>query len=399
MAREVDPVIQLRLSRRRRDKKRKLSKLIYGVDIRGMKFLCVKEKLEKALVAAERFTGKNTTLPILGNILLEDKKNSLCLSATNLECAIQINIPGIGKGEGKLSVPAKIMSSFIQACKDEKIELEDHCGNLVIKTNSRDTKINGISSDDFPLVPKVNSVSSFLVEGSILAESLEKVLPAVSLSDFKPELGGVFFKSSVNSISLAATDTFRLAEQVVPIKKYEGEVLSFIVPYRIASEVVRVFMGEDEVSVSIGENQIVFEAGGVMVTSRLIDGNFPDYQQIIPRSFGTAVYLAVKEFIDAIRVSSIFASKLQDVTLSFHENMLNISSKNQEIGEYNTAIPVNMNGKDITLSVNYRYLLDGLHTIRGKELFWGCNNENSPILLRDKSDNSFLYIVMPIRVS
>lgn len=363
-----------------------------------MKFSCAKEKLEYALIAVERFTGKNTTLPILGNVLLEDKKNSLYVSATNLECAIQIHIPGNGNGEGKLSVPAKIISSFVQSFKDERIELEANQENLLIKANNKNTRINGMSAEEFPLVPKVNPVSCFWVDGIFLTKGLAKVLPAVSISEFKPELNGVFFKFISNQLHLVATDTFRLAEQVLPLKKKDGESASFIVPYRISSELARVF-GDEEVKISLGENQVLFESGGIAITARLVEGNFPDYQQIIPRNFNTSVYVNGKDFIEAVRASSLFVSKLQDVALSFHDSVLDINSRNQEIGEYATSVPVTLQGKSVSLSVNYRYLLDGINNISGKDLFWGCNNEDSPIMLCDKEDNSFLYILMPIRLN
>lgn len=365
-----------------------------------MKFSCIKEKLEKAIMIVERFTGKNVTLPILGNILLEFGNNALMLTATNLEHAVEIKVTGNSSGEGKITVPAKIISALLQSTKDEKIEIEGKQGSLLVKTDTRDTRINGMVSDDFPLIPKVKAGIRFSVEGKLLQRGLESVLPAVSLSEFKPELGGVFFRLDAHNLRLAATDTFRLAEIILPlVKKEEDARASFILPHRVAGELMRVLADEGEVAVSLGENQVLFEINGATITSRLIEGNFPEYSAIIPKNFETTCFFGKDEMRDAVRASSIFTSSLQDVSLRFHDKGIQVCSINSEVGEYKTDIAVPVQGKEITINFNYRYLLDGLNALHDREVVWGSNSEQTPAVLRNKSDGSFLYIIMPIRVA
>lgn len=366
-----------------------------------MKFRCEKEKIEKALSIAERFTGKNLTLPILSNILLEVVDAMIRVVATNLEYAVEIFISTSGGKNGKVSIPARILYSFLQATTDEHVDVEEKQGSLVLKTDTKETKINGVPAADFPLIPKIKKQHSFSIPSHILSGSIQKVLPSVSLSEFKPELAGIFFQMSPTSLRLAATDTFRLAEQIITLGQKSSDSFSFILPSRVAQEIARVF-GEDDraVSVAIGENQAVFEAGGIKITSRLIDGKFPEYGAIIPKNFQTTVHIDRTELIQNIRTSGIFSSKLQDVTLLFGPKHLEITSANADVGAYKTKIPVALSGKgSLKVSFNHHYFLDGLNVMDEDTLFIGLNDENSPAMLRNKTDGSFLYVLMPIRTS
>lgn len=366
-----------------------------------MKFSCLKIHLERALGAAERFTGKNVTLPILGNVLLETEGNNLIVRATNLEHAIELTVPGDVKGDGRVSVPARVVSSLVQAIQEDKIHLEAKQGNLAVLSDTRQSRVNGVSVEDFPLIPKKKNPAMFGVNAGILGRALAHVLPAVSSSDFKPELGGVLFRASQNSLALAATDTFRLTEERVTLSRSPASEISGIVPGRVCQELVRVLgdYPDEDVGVSLGENQVWFEAGSARVTSRLIEGAFPEYQAIIPSKFEISVFLPKDDFLSAVRSSSIFSSKLQDVALAFSKGTVEITSANPEVGEYRTKLPVAFSGKDLSISFNCRYLLDGMHSLEEEEVFFGCGAPSSPALLRNKSASGPIYVVMPIRLS
>ena len=364
-----------------------------------MKFTCIKENLERAVAMAERFVGKSLNLPILSTILLESEDGWLTVSATNLEFAVKINVAGKGQRKGRAAVPAKTLSPLIQSIKDEKIDLEEKQGNIFIKSSTREIRINGMAADDFPLIPKVKKTHSFEADGFGLAKGLEKVLPAVSSSDFKPELNGVYWKLSGTQLNLVATDTFRLAEKTITLGgKKEGGNFSFILPQRASQEVARIFGEAEEVTVSYGENQTVFETDEIKVVSRLVDGNFPEYGGIIPKNFDVTAFINRRELLDAVRASSIFTSKLQDVSLKLAPKELQVSSANQEVGEYKTSLPVKATGEEVSLSFNYRYFLDGLNSLEEDEIFMGLNSEQKPSILKNKEDNSYVYVIMPIRV-
>ncbi|KKU04826.1 MAG: polymerase III subunit beta protein [Parcubacteria group bacterium GW2011_GWA2_45_30] len=364
-----------------------------------MKFICIKENLEKVLSVAERFIGKNLTLPILGNILLEHDGITLKISATNLEYAFQAEIPGKSGKPGKLCVPAKIFNPLIQSLKDEKIELEEKQMNLIVTADARRVVINGVLAEDFPLIPKIKKISTFAVDSALLQEALAKVLPAVSSSEFKPELTGVYLRVSQKEICLAATDTFRLAEKRIEMDgKLKGDACTFILPFRIAQELVRILPQGEDVSVSLGDNQVLFEMRGIKIISRLIEGNFPEYGAIIPKEFEVSGFFPKSAFVDAVRSSSIFSSKLQDVSFHFYGKGVEISSANADVGEFKTTLNASVAGKELAVSFNYRYLLDGLTALHEEEFFFGLNGENKPSLLRNKADGSLLYVLMPIRL-
>lgn len=365
-----------------------------------MKFICMKDHLAHAVSIAERFIGKNITLPILGNILMEAEKNTLRISATNLEYAVEIEIPGKGS-EGRICIPAKIISSLIQSLKEDKVNLEDKQGNLSLTTEQRNVRVNGMPAEEFPLIPKVKKSITFSLEGFSLQNAIEKVLPAVSLSEFKPELAGILFKIINKNLYLAATDTFRLAEKVLDITlKGERKDTSFILPHRTAQELGRVLGREgSEVVVSIGENQAVFETESTIITSRLIEGNFPEYRTVIPTHHEISCFAKRDELIDAIRASSIFASKLQEVKFHFHGRMAEVVSLNPEVGEYKTTVGISPVEKDVSVSFNHRFFLDGMNALDEEESFLGIGDSQAPSVFRNRADNSFLYVLMPIQLS
>ncbi len=363
-----------------------------------MKFSCLRENLTRAFAIAERFTGKNLSLPILGNLLLETVNSSLKVSATNLEYAVEVVVPGDTVRPGKVCVPAKVASLLIQSIGEEKLELEEKQKNLILRTPSRDTRINGFLPDDFPILPKIKKNAEATAEGINLYSSLMKVLPASSTSEFKPELTGVFFKVMTKDLVLAATDTFRLAEDTVKVSRREGENFSFILPHRAAGELSRIF-GEydEEIKIGVGENQVEFSTPNFRVISRTIEGSFPEYSSIVPKNFNTSVFLDKKELNEVIRAASIFASKLQEVVFNFSGKSLEVTSSNPEVGEYKTKIPVTLAGTEVKIAFNFRYLLDGLGALDEDEIFFGVNTSDSPSVLKNRSQGNFFYVLMPLR--
>jgi len=255
---------------------------------------------------------------------------------------------------------------------------------------------------DFPNFPQIKKTNTFLVGSHALREALERVLPAVSSSEFKPEFTGIFCKVGTTALCLVATDTFRLAEEKISLpQKINTPSFSFILPRNVAQELTRILGEEESVSVSVGENQVLFETGGVRIISRLIDGNFPEYGAIIPVQYEMTSFLNKDELKNAIRASSIFASKLSEVNLTFQDKILQITSSNPEVGEYKTSIPIKNTAfkKPIAINFNHRYLMDGINSLTEDEIFFGCNSENTPSLLRNREGDSFTYVVMPIRAT
>lgn len=366
-----------------------------------MKFSCVKTDLERAAIVAERFTGKQTTLPALGQVLVSADANGIMITGTNLEHAVEIRVPARVMQQGRVSVPAKIFALLLQSLSEGQIECRGEKGSLYVKTDSRESRINGAGADDFPLIPTIKKTGGFSVDAVSLGRALSRVLPAVSLSDFKPELSGVFFRAGKEEVTLCATDTFRLAEATVPMEKNSADgAVSFILPHRSAVELSRLVDGEEGgVTISAGENQITAEVGRALLTSRLADGAFPDYKAIIPSGFATSAYLAKEDMIRGVKAASIFSSKLQEITVRLSGKEVEIRATNPEVGEYRTEYPASLSGREIALSFNWRYFLDGLQQLEDNDIFFGCNDTGTPALLRNKSNSAFAYVVMPIRLT
>jgi len=365
-----------------------------------MKAMCAKEVFEYGISLAERFTGKNINLPVLNTILIETDTRILTVTATNLEYAVQISIPAKIQSPGKVAVPAKILTQVVQSVQEENIEIEGKNNILTVKTESREGKIIGVESDDFPLIPKIKKTQTYSFSSLALVDGIVKILPAVSLSEFKPELNGIFFKIAAQELTLAATDTFRLAEKKIKTPERNTEMKTFILPGKIGQEIARIFGGhESPVLLSLGENQIEIASGDVRIVSRLVDGMFPEYSAIIPKSFSTSVFLSKNEFTNAIRASSIFSSKLQDVHLVFSQKKLEIRAENAEVGRTTISLPCELTGKPLEMNFNYRFLLDGVLGVSEDELFFGANDANTPALLRNKNEASFSYVIMPIRLT
>jgi DNA polymerase-3 subunit beta len=366
-----------------------------------MKFSCITSHLTRAAGIAERFCGKNISLPALSHVLVEASDGVVVVTGTNLEHAVEWRVPARVARKGRVCLPAKVLSSILQSFGDEKVEAEDERGNLRLKTSSRDGRVNGMSPDDFPLVPKIKKTAAFSVDAGVVSAAIARVLPAVSRSEFKPELSGIMMRAAGDTLTMAATDTFRLAESVVSLKRsVAGDDIACIVPERTAQEITRTFdQDAGVVEIAVGENQLLAETADGRIVSRLIEGSFPDYRAIIPTGFTTSAYIKKNELIAAIRSASIFASKLQEATVRFSAQGLEVVSANPDIGDYRVTVPAAFEGNEVAISFNWRYLLDGVQSLEDEDVFFGCTRESSPALLRNKSHQRFSYVVMPIRAT
>ncbi|MDO8560904.1 MAG: DNA polymerase III subunit beta [bacterium] len=363
-----------------------------------MKLVCTRNNIRDAFQLAERFVGKNLTLPILGNILLEAIGKSVRCVATNLEIGVEVSVPCKIIKEGSVTMPGKLINSLLSSIDDEIITFEEKDCALTVKTDSSHFLIQGISSKDFPILPKFKKGKEFSISSKELKTSLTQVAPSVASSDFRPELSGIFFKKELKSLILAATDSFRLAEKTINLNSSQGESFSFILPARTAQELLRILSdSDDDVLVRESENQVFFELNDTHIVSRVVDGNYPDYTAIIPKGFDAHVSVARDELVKKIKAASVLASKLNDVSLSFSSGESSVEAINSEVGKSKIIFSSKIKGKDSRVSFNFRYLLDGLESLYGEELLISLNGDSAPALITDPQNSSFRYVVMPIR--
>ena len=378
-----------------------------------MKLICTQENLNKALNIVGKITNKNTTLPILNNVLLKTEKGRLKLISTNLELGVDYWVGGKIEEEGEITIPTKLFSSFISSIPNGNVEMKLKGDVLSIKCGGYRTNIKGIDAKEYPLTPKIGMKPIFKIKSSYFKQSLFQVLPAVSNSESRIEITGVFMdlaKLKEGKLTLAATDSYRLAEKTLILEKENinkevldlmGNVNSIIIPKNTIQEIVRDLGDEDEfVEVTISENQILFSFGNASIISRLIEGKYPDYKQIIPNKFESEVKVKINEVVNAIKVASLFAnisSNSVELKLFPKSKVLEVNAETSEIGSNNSKIPAEISGKELTVIYNYRYLIDGFNSISGDEVILKVNSGGMPTVLTSDTDKSFLYIIMSIR--
>ena len=363
-----------------------------------MKLECGVEKLKNAVIQAERITGKNLTLPILNSILLIASGKSLKLRSTNLSLGLEIEIPAKIEKEGVAAVSGSILSGvFSNIFQNEAISIENADGNILIKTKRNKIRLKGGLSDDFPTIPAVTG-KTFEIESKKLIDGIKSVYYSSSVSDIKPEISSVYMYKNGDDLIFVSTDSFRLAEKKVKMKEME-DMYGIIIPFKNIPEILRVF-GDflGLVKVCFNKNQISFSFENTYLTSRVIDGIFPDYRQIIPSDFKTEATLLKQDLLNALKLSNIFSDKFNqiDLIISPKEKIFELSSQNNDIGENNTFVEAVLEGAKVELSFNYKYFLDCLQSINTDSLAVKIVDASHPILISPISDSSFTYLIMPM---
>ncbi|MEK6952678.1 MAG: DNA polymerase III subunit beta [Nanoarchaeota archaeon] len=364
-----------------------------------------KDNLKDGLSITERAVTDNSNLPILKNVLLKTIDGKIKLVTTNLELAITKVISGKIIEEGCLTVPFHTFYNIVNNTNHERINLEKVDNNFIFKTDNYEAKIQGIHEDEFPIIPKLENTSNYLeIEPVTFKDAISKVINAAQISDIRPEISGVLFDFQLTILKLVTTDSFRLAEKTLNSSQFKhnfDKSFKIIIPLKTIQEVVRIFSNDMPIRISLDNNQILFKNNTTELISRLIDGNYPDYEQIIPKEIETEVILNKNHFINSVKLVSNFSGKTNDIRLAIKNNQktLEVYSLNQLLGENNYLIPAKVKGADFEgIAFNWRYLLDGLRIIEGENVFFGSNGYNKPSLLKPIEDKSYFYILMPIRI-
>ncbi|MFA5926107.1 MAG: DNA polymerase III subunit beta [Parcubacteria group bacterium] len=381
-----------------------------------MKTISTTDNFKKGILMAEKIIGKNLTLPILSNILLEAEKGRLKVSATNLEIGIVCLLRAKVEKEGKIVIPGKIIGSLVSNIADNgqiSAETKDH--TLFISYPGNKASVKGIDAKDFPLIPRPQGEPILEIGSQVFQESIQKVISSAAVNETRQELTGIFFGFEENRLILAATDSFRLAESVIKLEKdnltpgyqkYISKNNSIIVPAKTLQEVARSIDAEKEkVKIFVGENQIFFEVENILFVSRLIDGKYPEYKQVVPKEFSSNVRLRKDSLIRAVRVASIFSdSKSREVKLKIKdgEKKIRVEAQSVEAGENVTEVDADIKMKgSITISFNSRYLIEGLATLSSEDVFIDFNDSFGPVIFRETTDGgankNFFHIIMPIR--
>lgn len=372
-----------------------------------MKVEILKENLKNGLSIVEKIVGKNLSLPILDNVLINTEESFLSLSSTDLETAIKIWILTKIIKNGKVVVPAKFLSNFVSLLPDEKITLEEKKQGLHIECKSFKNQVQGFNPEEFPLIPEFKDYEFLEVDNNKLCQGLSQIVDIASPSQSRPEISGIYFIFSKNLIKIIATDSFRLAEKTITLESPVKKDVSFILPQKPAREIINILSGkEGKVKIYFSPNQTMFESPmkdsphpQVQIISRLIEGEYPNYEEIIPKKFKTHIIVKRDEFLNQIKAASLFSGKINEVKISIGENAkeVQIFAQDPSIGESQSSISAKVEGEPIEVSFNHKFLLDGLANIKSSEVIFDMSKEEGACVLKPVGDASYIYVVMPIK--
>lgn len=384
-----------------------------------MKLICTQENFKRAIFNSERIVSKQTTLPILNNILFEADKSGLKMMATNLEMGVIVKIGAKVEKEGQITIPAKLISNFVNNLPaGENIEIESAEQGLKIKSGSSKAIIKGLPAAEFPLIPKKTADFQLSIKGGELKTIINAVATAVAFAETRQELTGINILLGEKELFFAATDSFRLTEYRLPItnenvdkKAYQTLISkkdSVLVPANTMMELSRIILDEEEsnVKITIEESQVFFEINGTSIVSRLINGKYPDYKHIMPKDFQTRVVGEKNKIQGAVKMASIFASgKTSEIRLKINgdKKQMLIEGRSVETGENTSDLKLDIAGPDQEIILNARYFLDGIASIKTSQVAIFVNNGATPVALRGINEktgevlNDYIYIVMPIK--
>lgn len=364
-----------------------------------MKIESIKEQLEDALNKASKVAGKNITLPVLSGFYMDARQSSLSIKATNLDIGVSINIPVKVIEPGIVVVPATTISSFISLLtKDRKVSISTKEQVLEIKTPTTKTNIKTLPSEDFPVIPEIGDDEAFSLPAKDLIDGIRSVVYASAVGTIKPELSSILMAYDGESLVFAATDSFRLAEKKVRVKK-APHFKQILIPQRNAVEIIRIFdRNSDEISISVEEHQMALRSQNIYLTSRIIDGTFPDYKQIMPKKITSKAVLLKQDLVNSLKTNLLFADNFNQLSLKLlpKAKSFEIESKNQNVGDTINKIDSVLEGEDISINVNHKYFADCLQSISTDSVSIEFEGQAKPIVIRGVGDQSFLYLAMPM---
>lgn len=378
-----------------------------------MKITLLTKNLKKGLAVVEKVAGRVSTLPILNNVLVEVFPNFIKLSTTDLELGVQWWGLCKTEKEGKITVPAKFFSQLVNSLNDEKIDIEEKNKTIFIESKNYKTQIKGFSADDFPIIPSFSKDAFIEVNSKKLKDGLTEVIDFASLSQVRPEISGVYFLFGNEELKLVTTDSFRLAEKTVSFSEKKEEYknlfkkeVNFILPQKTAKELISILSDTvKNTKIYMSESQVMFETllqetdhPEVNLVSRLIEGEYPTYQEIIPKESQTKITINKEEFAKQLKIASLFGGKINEIKIKADAKTkeFEILSQDPDLGESKSNITAKIEGDKADVSFNWRFVLDGLAHIKSSEVFFGLQDNKGPAILKPIGDASYLYVVMPI---
>jgi DNA polymerase III subunit beta len=374
-----------------------------------MRITAWKNNLQECVGIAERATAKTTSLPVLQNILFHAEKDFVEISATDLQIGLKCRFSAKVEEEGTVVFPGKFVSAPLHIFKEEQIAVRLEGKQLLLSSGSHQVKVNTLDSEEFPIIPTVDNNEPFIeVEIHTWCKGLSQVVGMTGQSQTRPEISGVLIVFERKNVRLVATDSFRLAEKTIPFEKENTIEQSFILPQRTAREIIGILQERSgKVKIYISSTQVVFEYKGeeqssplyIKIVSRLIEGEYPRYEDVIPSSRKTSITVSQTEFLNHIKAAGIFAGKTNEVRVAADptKNEVSFFSQNNDIGEHTSTLQADITGESGGAAFNWRFLSDGLLQMQGDSVEFILNGEDGAALLRASEQEGYRYVIMPIK--
>lgn len=382
-----------------------------------MKLSCLQENLNRGLGVVGRAVATRTTLPITNNVLLATDESRVKLVATNLELAISCWLGAKVEEEGAITVPARLLTEFISSLPNDKVDisLSPKGKTLELRCARFEARISGVDAKDFPPIPKVEGGIATKIESKALRQAITQVVFAAATEESRPVLTGVDAQFSDNTLTLASADGFRLAVYKLPLAAPVSQKVEVIIPARTLAELNRLMAEQEEpveVVVNPAKSQVLFRLKNIELVSQLVQGTFPQYNQLIPQSYTTRAVVSAGDFLGATRTAAIFArdgsgivrisitpgSKLSADKSELIPGKMTISARSEEIGEDMGEIDATVEGEEAKIAFNGKYITDVLGVIPQEQVALETTNPSSPGVIRPVGTDNYIHIIMPMFV-
>ena len=365
-----------------------------------MRITTTKEKILNAVSLVERVVGKKETLPVLSCVLIDVGK-TISVRATNLEAGIDVVVPGEIEEKGMIAVPAAILSQTLKSTNGDKVTFKDEEENLLVEARGARTVVKAVPHNEFPSIQHdVGGGNTVMVSRERLLEGIQSVVYAASPSMIRPELGSVYVSISSKELICVATDSFRLAEKRILGASADDVEADVLIPLKHAVELSHILdrIEDESIQLSLDESQLSIQGSGVSYTSRVVDGTFPNYKEIIPKKTTSEATVLRGDLIEVLRKARVFSGAEQHVGLHIYpkKKLFSVTARSGDVGEMSDSIDAALEGDDLDINFHIGYLTDCLPGIGSDSVVLSFGGVGKPLIIRGASDNSFTYLVMPL---
>jgi DNA polymerase III subunit beta len=365
-----------------------------------MKVTCSREELTQKLAVVSRGVSTRTAVQILGGILLTAEAGRLTLAATDMELSLRASLEAHVEGEGAVVVPGRLLVELARLLPEADVSIEQRPdeGVIHIASGSFESRLNTYTAEDFPRLPDAEGLERHTVDRDALLETIGRVGRSASRDESRPVLTGILVRFEAGKLVMAATDSYRLSVKETPLPGTLPE-LEAIVPARALTELARLGQGAEQIELGLHENQVVFGVDGIWLTTRRIDGQFPNYKQLIPENFEHELTLPRDEVLDVVRRIAVMAQRNSPLRLRFADGGLAVSARTQDVGEAEESLPVAFSAEPLEIGFNAEFLRDGIESVMGETIRFRLISPLRPCVLQAEGSDDFLYLIMPIRLA